>query len=201
MVTCDLVQDAAETRSGSVAWTIVPKCFEAEARGHRLLGDAHPDDVALAHVQEPSASFRKWCSCRSRIGSKSVCILRPDTSTRTPKGMVLPGSTSSMSGPTTVTSAVLHLLRVQHDGELEAPRPWARPSPRTCRPCGCARPRTPARRQRARAISVTTIFRPRTSMALATMFAQGTFDTTCSYVQMPVGRISGMSVSAMVGKP
>jgi hypothetical protein len=44
-------------------------------------------------------------------------------------------------------------------------------------------------------------FRPRSSMARLTISSIRTPEITCSYVQMPVGRISGMSVSAMVGKP
>ena len=42
---------------------------------------------------------------------------------------------------------------------------------------------------------------PRTSSARSTISSWGTLDTTCSYVQIPLGRIWGMSVSAMVGKP
>ena len=52
--------------------------------------------------QTPSAPLIMWWIWRSRIGSKSACILRPATSTQMPSGSAEPSGTSSISGPTTV---------------------------------------------------------------------------------------------------
>ena len=51
--------------------------------------------------QMPSAPLIMWWIWRSRMGSKSDCILRPATSTQRPSGSAEPAATSAASGPTT----------------------------------------------------------------------------------------------------
>ena len=96
--------------------------------------------------QMPSAPLTRWWICRSRIGSKSVCIFRPATSTQMASGSAVPGSTSSMSGPMISISPSLIWSMSTHGDELEGGGLVAAELDMDVLPCGCARPRRPGRR-------------------------------------------------------
>ena len=69
--------------------------------------------------QMPSAPLIRWWICRSRIGSKSACILRPATSTQMASGSAVPGLDVVDVRADHLDLAVLDLGQLARGHELE----------------------------------------------------------------------------------
>ena len=129
--------------------------------------------------QRPAAPFRKWWIWRSRIGSKSDCILRPATSTQIPSGRAVPSSTASMSEP--ISSIAASSISSSSTEVTNSKAEVLLPPNSAC--TSALRMRSPSKagpKDTGTGTSETRTLQPRTSSAFSTIVSTGTFDTTCS---------------------
>ncbi len=117
-----------------------------------------------------------------------------------PRGIAPPSSAESQSRPTSSifpssTSSIGRIRRYSKAVEYLPPNCTCMSSLRTVSPSKAAATGT------GMSIFETVTFTPRTSTHVSTMRLWSSSRTSSSYVQTPVGRISGISVSQITGNP
>ncbi len=149
--------------------------------------------IPLAH------EMNSWMR-RSTTLSKSSWKLRPATSTRIASGYALPSSISSISGPMTSTfsssTSFMGFMRNNSNASV-----YLLPNSTYMSSLRTRSPSKPAPYGTGTGIFSILMVNPRTSAARVMMSGSGTLATTCSYTQIPVGRISGMFTSEITGNP